>query len=146
MTSGEENIDELSTKLTNLQQRLKQLVQKAIEDEDAEPDCVCWGHYEQNLKIDPVEFIRKNMERDEATMDKVRHYKTKQLLGCLRFFKGTVGERKAKLIKFLRCASGYRTLNLKLLEQRLYITRKWMKENNIYTPLEDLPDMVRSEE
>ena len=144
MTSGEENIDELSTKLTNLQQRLKQLVQKAIEDEDAEPDCVCWGHYEQNLKIDPVEFIRKNMERDEATMDKVRHYKTKQLLGCLRFFKGTVGERKAKLMKFLRCASGYRTLNLKLLEQRLYITRKWMKENNITKPMEELPELLNA--
>ena len=147
MTSDEQNteselsnIRELEKQVQLLKQKLKSLVSNKQDDEDSEPQCIDWSLYEQQIGTDPLEFMKKHYESKKATIEKIRALKLSLMLGCLRFFRGAnLSEKKFKLIRFLNRAPGYRTMNMKLLEQRLYITKRWMKENNIDVPMEDLP-------
>ena len=139
-----DGIDELTAQVSNLKKRLDKLVKKTLDDEEREPPCICWSLYEQQIAQDPLEFLRKHMDREEAKAEKFKEFKIKDLAGCLRFFKGDQRQRKRKLNDFLRHAPGYRTLNLKLLEQRLYLTRKWMRENKIDKPMEELPELLNT--
>ena len=139
-----DGIDELTAQVSNLKKRLDTLVKMTIEDEEREPPCICWTLYEQQIGQDPLEFMRKHMDKEEATLERLKEYKLKDLAGCLRFFKGDIRQKKRKFFEFVKRASGYRTINLKLLEQRLYITKKWMKENNINRSMEELPELLNS--
>ena len=109
-------------------------------DPDTEPECIKWDLYEQSIGNDPVSFIKAHMDIVESPVDTIKRKSVKELTNCLRFFTGnTLGNKKSKFMDFLRKFPGYRTKNIRLLEQRLYITRKWMKDNNLpSTKLEDL--------
>ena len=109
-------------------------------DPETEPECIKWDLYEQSIGNDPVGFIKAHMELIETPLDVLRKKSVKELSNCLRFFTGeTLGMKKSKLMDFLRKFPGYRSKNIRLIEQRLYITRKWMKDNNLpSTKLEDL--------
>ena len=139
-----DGIEELTAQVSNLKKRLNSLLKTTLEDEEREPTCVCWSLYEQHIGQDPLEFMRKHIDKEEATLERLKEYKLKDLAGCLRFFTGDLRQKKRKFFDFVKRASGYRTLNLKLLEQRLYITKKWMKENNINRPMEELPELLNS--
>lgn len=127
--------------IVDLQQRLAALVQKQSDlDADKEPTCVSWTPYEAFIGDNPLEFMRLGKDAVETTLDWIKKQPLTHLKGCIRFFEGdNLITKKAKLIKFLKRAPTYKTKNLKLLEQRLYITRKWTRENNFTGPLEDLP-------
>ena len=144
MSEELDGIEELQTQVANLKKRLDTLVKKTLDDEETEPPCICWTLYEQQVAQDPLEFMRKHLDKEEATLLKLKDLKLKDLAGCLRFFKGETCEKKRKFFSFLKRAPGYRTLNLKLLEQRLYITKKWMRENNITKPMEELPELLNA--
>ena len=138
------DIHELQEQVSFLKKRLSKLVRKVEDDDTTEPPCVDWSLYEQQVSNDPMLFMKKYLENKEATMEKIKTVRLRKMVGCLRFFKGeNLSEKRCKLLKFLKRAPGYRTLNIKLLEQRLYITRKWMRENNIDMPLEALPLEVK---
>ena len=133
--------DPIKQEIENLQLRLAALIRQQNEvDSEREPDCVSWNPYEQFIGEAPIEFIRLGREAIETTLNYIKNQNLAKLKGCLRFFDGdNLITKKAKLIRFLKRAPTYKTKNLKLLEQRLYITKKWMKENNFQGPFEDLP-------
>ena len=113
-------------------------------DPETEPECIKWDLYEQAIGNDPVSFIKAHMDIVESPVDYLRRKTVKELSGCLRFFTGeTQGLKKSAFMDFLRKYPGYRSKNIRLIEQRLYITRKWMKENNFAShKLEDLYDIL----
>ena len=131
----------LKREIENLQQRLAALVQKQnVVDSEREPECISWTPYEAFIGDDPIEFMRLGRDAIETTLDWLRKQPLTKLKGCIRFFEGdNLVTKKAKLMKFLKRAPTYKSRNLKLLEQRLFITKKWMKENSIQGPLEDIP-------
>ena len=136
---GVEDFEFIKDQFENLKMRLDKLLKKTMDDEEKEPQCVDWSLYEQHIGADPLDFIKKHIDNQETKLEKLKKMKIKDLAGCLRFFKGNNFERKRKLFQFLRRAKGYKTYNIKLLEQRLFITRRWMKENHIDCPMEELP-------
>ena len=136
-----EEEDPLKREIVDLQQRLAALVQKQnVVDSEREPECISWTPYESYIGDDPVDFIRLGRDAIETTLDWIKKQPLTKLKGCIRFFDGdNLVTKKAKLMKFLKRAPTYKSKNLKLLEQRLYITKKWMKENAFRGSLEDLP-------
>ena len=135
----------LATEINELKVRLENLVKKQQEDPDIEPECVSWNLYEQAIHDDPIAFLKLMEDQKEAKLDYFKRLSPIKLVPCLRFFTGdNIIDKKRKLMKFLRLAPGYRTKNLRLLEQRLYVTRKWMKEHNIQEAMEDIPNLIKS--
>ena len=136
-----EDEDPLRREIENLQLRLAALVQKQNDvDSEREPECISWNQYEAYIGDDPLDFIRLGKESIETTLDWLKKQPLSKLKGCIRFFDGdNLVSKKTKLMKFLKRAPTYKTKNLKLLEQRLYITKRWMKDNHHDGPLEDLP-------
>ena len=131
---------ELEDELMMLRRRIEELTYKHRDTPSQEPDCISWNLYEQAIGEDPLAFIKAHMDIVESPVDYLRRKTVKELSGCLRFFTGeTQGLKKSAFMDFLRKYPGYRSKNIRLIEQRLYITRKWMKDNNLpSTKLEDL--------
>ena len=138
----------LSEQIDKLKKTIASLKHPKELDPDVEPECVKWDLYEQSISDDPIAFMKAHLDSEETRIRKIKDKTLKELQGCLRFFSGERPMiRKARLLDFLRKFPGYRSDNLRLIEQRLYLTRKWMKENNFSTDkLEDLYELLKSGE
>ena len=135
---------DIEDELMMLRRRIEELTYKHRDNPSQEPDCVSWSIYEQSIGEDPIAFIKAHMDVEQTPLEFIKRSSLKSLEGCCRFFKGiNPSEKKAKLMAFLRRFQGYRTKNLRLLEQRLYVTRKWMKENGFSGNIEELHDIVK---
>ena len=133
----------LEGQIKKLEERIAAL-KNAKDGGDREPECVQWNLYEEFIEKDPVNFIKTHMDRQLSTIESFKRTKIKELQNVLRFFTGAnLMIKKAKLLTFLRRAPGYKTCNLKLLEQRLYLTRKWLKENNFTIAMEEFPTLIK---
>ena len=130
--------DELTQQIEELRQKIDAL-SHGVGGEEKEPECVSWNFYEEAIANDPLSFIRAHMDTEETSIAYIKRRKIPELKGCLRFFPGSnLTEKKGHLLTFVRHFAGYRTKNIRLLEQRLYLTNKWLKEHNIPCKLNDL--------
>ena len=137
--------DELSQEIKELRKRISMLESQKYDNPDREPDCIKWDLYEQSIGSDPVAFIKSHFEAISTPLEYIKTRKIKDLRPVLRFFPGgTLTVKKSFFLEFLRKFPGYRTKNLKLLEQRLYITRRWLKENGRSGALEDLYQVAQT--
>ena len=126
--------------LAELRQRIVKLERPESVEPEFEPK---WDPYEECFQKDPINLIKSHFDSEMAPMDKLKKFKVSQLKDCLRFFEGENSTiKKGHLMRFLRRFPGYRTLNLKVLEQRLYVTRKWMKENGYEPKLIELHNLI----
>ena len=138
MSDTELTREELDKQIEELKRQIDHLTHGDY-DEDAEPECVKWNLYEECIANDPLSFIHAHLEQEDTALNTIKNKRITELKGCLRFFPGAnATERKTHFLSFLRHFAGYRTKNLRLLEQRLFLTRRWLKQNNIPCKLHEL--------
>lgn len=129
----------INSQIMNLHKKLQNLTLKRC-DSRAEPEQKSEAPFEIFINDYLEEIFRVNKEMQEIKLEYFKKMGTKKLKNCLRFFKGIDEyEKRIKLIRFLKRAPIFKTKDIKLLEERLYKIKKWMRAKNITCKLEDVP-------
>lgn len=143
----EDAIAEIENSISETERRLKYLLQQRKEFEDNyAPPFVAEDVYEHVVEQDPMNFVLKSQDSEKTTPRAYAKLNVKTLKPLLRYFEGKSDtEKKAKLIALLRKAPGLRTYNLKLLDQRLFVFNRGVRNGGYMGPLEDYPDTIATE-
>ena len=133
----EQCIKEAMEKLTRLQDKSKK---KDVMDE---PDFVDCSPYEQVIEQDVVNFIKKSVQSEGTPLRYFQRLGIKTLAPILRFFNGNDdNEKKAKFLLLLRKVPALKTMQLKLLEQRIYVFTRGLRSIGYTGPIEMYPDTI----
>lgn len=144
MIEKEETRESVAAQIAELKKKYRSMPPPRC-DSQAQPEFVSSTSYEACIQEDPIEFMKQGSDSFNTSTVLFRNASIQELEGCLRFFNGkSQSSKKRRLLTLLRRAPNIRTSNFKLLEQRLYIIKNWMRENNVTCPLEDLPLTVQN--
>ena len=141
-----DDIQELENTILETHRRLQALLQQKKEmQENYQPEIVCDDNFEQFIEQDPQNFVLKSMDNENTPLTIYIRANIKTLKPVIRFFQGkTDGDKKMKLIQLLKKVPGLKTNNIKLLEQRLYVFNRGVRNLGYQGPLEEFPDTVNA--
>ena len=132
-----------------LEQCIKEALEKfrglrgPIKEEEREPVFVDCSPYEQLIEQDIVNFIQKSVHSENTPLRYFQRMGVKTLTPVLRFFTGeNEMEKKAKFLTLLRKVPALKTMQLKLLEQRLFVFTRGLRSIGYTGPIEMYPDTI----